>query len=105
MKLLADLEVTTQAVERIAEAMGQDIAACEQKEIERALPLDSPILVGEPVAIFYEVPGGIPWRAGGEGAYRGRLFREEHPAHALPRVSPAGPVCGHGRYRSRMQKR
>jgi hypothetical protein len=53
MKLLADPEVTTQAVERIAEAMSQDIAACEQKEIERALPLDLPILVGEPAAILY----------------------------------------------------
>jgi hypothetical protein len=58
MKLLVGLEVTTQAVERIAEAIGQDIAACEQKEIERALPLDLPILVGEPVAILYALLEG-----------------------------------------------
>ena len=30
MKLLADLEVTTKAVERTAEAIGEDIAAREQ---------------------------------------------------------------------------
>jgi hypothetical protein len=35
MKLPANLEVTTQAVERIAEAMGEDIAAREQEEIDR----------------------------------------------------------------------
>jgi len=58
MKLLADLEVTTKAVERIAEAIGQDIAAREQKEIERALQLDLPILVGEPVPILYMLMDG-----------------------------------------------
>ena len=58
MKLLADLEVTTKAVERIAEAIGQDIAACEQEEIERALQLDLPILVGEPVPILYVLLDG-----------------------------------------------
>jgi hypothetical protein len=37
MKLLADLEVTTKAVERTAEAIGEDIAAREQQEIQRAM--------------------------------------------------------------------
>src|ERR1039457_1746153 len=36
MKLLADLEVTTKAVERTAEAIGADIAAREHVEIHRA---------------------------------------------------------------------
>jgi hypothetical protein len=53
MKSLAGLEVTTKAVERTAEAMGADIAAREQKEIQRATQLDLPILVGQPVPFLY----------------------------------------------------
>jgi len=53
MKLLADLEVTTKSVERNAEAIGSDIAAAEQREIQRAIQLDLPIAVGEPVPILY----------------------------------------------------
>ena len=53
MKLLADLEVTTKAVERTAEAIGENVAAREQQEIQRALQLDLPIVVGEPVPILY----------------------------------------------------
>ena len=58
MKLLADLEVTTQAVERTAEAIGADIAAGEQQEIQRAVQLDLPIVVGEPVPILYGLMDG-----------------------------------------------
>lgn len=36
MKLLADLEVTAKAVERTAEAIGADIAARQQEEVQRA---------------------------------------------------------------------
>jgi len=62
MKLLADLEVTTKAVERTAEAIGEDIEAREQAEIQRAIQLDLPMVVGEPIPILYvEVDGtGIP---------------------------------------------
>jgi len=62
MKLLADLEVTTKAVERTAEAIGEDIAAREQKEIQRAMQLDLPIIVGKPVPFLYvELDGtGVP---------------------------------------------
>ena len=62
MKLLADLEVTTKAVERTAEAIGEDIGAREQAEIQRAMQLDLPLIVGEPIPILYvEVDGtGIP---------------------------------------------
>ncbi len=62
MKLLADLDVTTKAVERTAEAMGEDIAAREQDEIRRAMQLDLPIVVGEPVPMLYvQMDGtGVP---------------------------------------------
>lgn len=62
MKLLADLEVTTKAVERTAEAIGVDIAHGEQQEIQRAVQLDLPIVVGEPVPILYvQMDGtGVP---------------------------------------------
>jgi hypothetical protein len=62
MKLLAGLEVTTKSVERVAEAIGADIARGEQREIDRALQLDLPIIVGEPVPILYvQMDGtGVP---------------------------------------------
>jgi hypothetical protein len=62
MKLLADLEVTSKAVERTAEATGENIAAREQQEIQRAMQLDLPIIVGEPVRILYvQMDGtGVP---------------------------------------------
>lgn len=53
MKLLAGLEVTTKSVERVAETVGADIAKREQQEIDRAVQLDLPIIVGEPVPILY----------------------------------------------------
>jgi hypothetical protein len=62
MKLLADLEVTTKAVERTAEAIGGDIAQREQREIQRAMQLDLPVVIGEPVRILYvQMDGtGVP---------------------------------------------
>src|ERR1700676_1768376 len=62
MKLLADLEVTTKAVERTAEAIGEAIATHEQEEIQRAVQLDLPIVVGQAVPILYvQMDGtGIP---------------------------------------------
>lgn len=62
LKLLADLEVTTKAVERTAEAMGEDIAARDQAAIRRAMQLDLPIIVGEAISILYvQVDGtGVP---------------------------------------------
>jgi hypothetical protein len=62
IKLLADLEVTTKAVERTAEAIGGDIAQGEQREIQRAMQLDLPVVVGEPVPILYvQMDGtGVP---------------------------------------------
>lgn len=62
MHLLADLEVTTKAVERTAEAIGADIAAREQDEIHRAVQLDLPIVTGEPIPFLYvQLDGtGVP---------------------------------------------
>jgi hypothetical protein len=62
MQVLAGLEVTTKAVERTAEAIGEDIAARQQAEIQRAMQLDLPIIVGEPISILYvQVDGtGVP---------------------------------------------
>jgi len=62
MKLLADLEVTTKSVERTAEAIGADIAQGEQEEIQRAVQLDLPIVLGKSVPILYvQMDGtGIP---------------------------------------------
>jgi hypothetical protein len=62
LKLLADLELTSKAVERTAEAIGDHIAAREQEEIQRAMQLDLPIIVGEPVQTMYvQMDGtGVP---------------------------------------------
>ena len=62
LKLLAGLEVTTKAVERTAEAIGEDIATRQQVEIQRAMQLDLPVIVGEPIPVLYlQVDGtGVP---------------------------------------------
>jgi Uncharacterised protein family (UPF0236) len=62
LKRLAGVEVTTKAVERTAEAIGEDIAARDQAEIQQAMQLDLPIIVGKPIPVLYvEVDGtGVP---------------------------------------------
>ena len=62
LKLLAGLALTTKSVERAAESIGADIARQEQQEIDRAVQLDLPILVGQPVPILYvQMDGtGVP---------------------------------------------
>jgi hypothetical protein len=62
LELLAGLEVTTKAVERTAEAIGEDIAVGGQEQIQRAMQLDLPMVVGEPIPILYvEMDGtGVP---------------------------------------------
>ena len=49
-------------MERTAEAIGEDIAAHEQVEIQRAMQLDLPIVIGKPVPILYvQMDGtGVP---------------------------------------------
>jgi hypothetical protein len=62
LKLLAELEVTTKAVERTAEEIGEDIAARQQAEIRRAMQLDLPMIVGPPIPVLYiQIDGtGVP---------------------------------------------
>jgi len=62
MKVLAGLEVTAQSVERTAEAIGADIARREQGEIQKALQLALPVVVGEPIPVRYvQMDGtGVP---------------------------------------------
>jgi len=62
IQLLAGLEVTTKSVERVAEAIGADIVHQEQHQIKRAVQLDLPLIVGEPIPILYvQMDGtGVP---------------------------------------------
>ena len=62
MKVLAGLEVTAKSVERTAEAVGAHIAQREQREIQKALQLDLPVVAREPIPLLYvQMDGtGIP---------------------------------------------
>jgi hypothetical protein len=81
IELLAGLEVTAKAVERTAEAIGADIAAGEQREIQRALQLSLPIAVGPSIPILYlEMDGtGIPVVKAETGGRPGKVSGQ--PAH------------------------
>jgi hypothetical protein len=62
IELLAGLDVTAKAVERTAKAIGENIAQGEQREIQRTVQLDLPMVVGEPIPILYvQMDGtGVP---------------------------------------------
>lgn len=62
MEMLAGLEVTTKSVERVAESIGADIARRDQQQIDRAVQLDLPIVLGEAIPILYvQMDGtGVP---------------------------------------------
>ena len=62
MHTLAGLDVTTKSVERTAEAIGDDIAQRQQEEMQRAVQLELPIVVGKPIPILYvQMDGtGVP---------------------------------------------
>ena len=81
MKILAGLEVTTKSVERTAEAIGADIAQREQAESQKALQLDLPVIVGEPIRMIYvEMDGtGIPVVKKEAAGRQGKV--EGQPAH------------------------
>jgi hypothetical protein len=93
IELLAGLEVTAKAVERTAEAIGADIAAGEQREIQRALHLSLPIVAGPSIPILYvEMDGtGVPVvkaeTQGRAGKIRGspRTPGRQRSAASLPR--------------------
>jgi len=63
MKILAGLEVTTKAVERTAEAIGEDIVHENKKRSPALSQLDLPEMMGPPIPVLYvEMDGtGVPW--------------------------------------------
>lgn len=81
MELLAGLEVTTKSVERAAESIGEDIARQQQQEIDRAVQLELPIIIGEPVPILYvQMDGtGVPMVKKETTGRKGKL--DGLPAH------------------------
>lgn len=81
LRLLAGLEVTAKAVERHAEAIGEDLAARERLEIQRAMRLDLPAVEGEPIPIFYvQIDGtGIPVVKKETAGRKGKI--DGQPAH------------------------
>lgn len=81
LKLLAGLAVTTKSVERVAELIGADIACQEQQEIDRAVQLDLPIIVGQPVPLLYvQMDGtGVPVVKKETAGRKGKL--DGVPAH------------------------
>jgi hypothetical protein len=62
MELLADLEVTAKAVERVTEAIGADIARRQQQTIRQTMQLELPVAVGQPIRkIYVQMDGtGLP---------------------------------------------
>ena len=62
IELLAGLTVTRKAVERHAEAIGDDIAKEEQVQIQGVIQLDLPLVAGPPIPVLYiEMDGtGVP---------------------------------------------
>lgn len=59
MKLLAGLEVTAKAIERAAEAIGEDIAQQDQQEIGRAKQLVLPIVAKQNIPKMYVLMDGV----------------------------------------------
>jgi len=62
MDLLAGLEVTAKAVERVTESIGADIARREQETIRQAMQLELSMVVGRPIpAMYVQMDGtGVP---------------------------------------------
>ena len=81
LQQLAGLTITTKSVERVAEAIGADIARHEQQEVQRAVQLDLPIILGEPVPVLYiEMDGtGVPVVKKETAGRKGKL--DGLPAH------------------------
>ena len=81
LRVLAALELTTKAVERNAEAIGADIALREQRQVERAMQLDLPIVVGQTIPILYvQMDGtGVPMVKSETAGRTGKL--DGQPAH------------------------
>jgi hypothetical protein len=81
LKVLADLSVTTKAVERTAEAIGEDVAARRDEGVGRSRRGTLPLQFGPPIPILYvQMDGtGVP-TVGAETAGRAGKV-EGQPAH------------------------
>jgi hypothetical protein len=81
LEQLAGLQVTTKAVERQAEAIGEDIAKREQAHIETAIQLDLPEIAAPKIPVLYvEMDGtGIPVVGAETEGRQGKT--EGQPAH------------------------
>jgi hypothetical protein len=88
-------QVTTKNVDLTAEAIGQDIAAGEQAEIQRAKQLDLPIVRGRPIPILcVEIDAtGIPVV---KKETVGRQGKDGHPARHRD-VKSKWDACSHKR--------
>ena len=62
IELLTGLPITAKAVDRTAESIGEDLVRREKAEIDQAVQLNLPIIIGPPVPTLYiEMDGaGIP---------------------------------------------
>jgi hypothetical protein len=80
MELLAGLAVTRKAVERHAEAIGEDIAKRERAQIQCAIQLDLPVVTGPRIPVLYiEMDGtGVPVVP---AETEGRNGKNGEPAH------------------------
>ena len=74
MELLADLEVTAKAVERVTEAIGADIARRQQEVIQQTMQLELPVAVGQSIHKMYvQMDGtGLPMVAKETEGRRGK---------------------------------
>jgi len=81
MEVLAGLQVTTKSVERAAETIGEDIAQREREQIEKAIQLDLPVVLGKPIPVLYvEMDGtGVPVVKKETAGRQGKT--EGQPAH------------------------
>ncbi len=95
MRILVGLEVSAKSVERTAEAIGQDVARREQREIQQAVQLDLPVVAGgsdsHPIH-----PNGRNGRPGGEEGDHGPARQERGPACPYSR-SETG-MCVHSNH-------
>ncbi len=78
LRVLAGLDVTTKAIERGAEAIGADLAAREQQQIQRAVQLPLPAVAGADIPVLYiEMDGtGVPMVAAETAGRAGKKDRE-----------------------------
>ena len=87
MELLADLEVTAKAVERVTEAIGADIARRLQETIQQAMQLKLPVAVGQPIQKMYvQMDGtGLPMVAKDDQCDQRQVARDDAELGAIRR--------------------